>query len=624
MIAPLLLEFGRLKSSGSNMPSGHHRAARNVNTQRRVLDMKWAWIVGGVCWMTGLASAAHVPAETGTKLGTKVEPFTCPDYHGKSHSLADYADRSIVVLVFLGTECPLVKAYAPQLQTLAKEYGDRGVAFVGINSNRQDSLEEIKAYARLFGIDFPILKDNENRVADALGAIRTPEVVVLDRERMVRYHGRIDDRLGVGYARSKATSEDLRQAIEDLLAGHEVKNPRTPAPGCFIGRTSNVSPSGTITYSKHVARILQDRCERCHRSGEIGPFALGSYQDAVDWSQMIEEVVDNGRMPPWFASPKHDGEFRDQATLSPEEKQTIREWIAHGCPEGDPKDLPAARDYVDGWQIKTDQVWYMSDKPFAVKAEGTMPYEHFIVDLGLTEDRWVKGVECRPGARSVVHHVLVFIQEPGMIYAGFPGDLIAAYAPGFPPVSVPERMAVRMKKGSKVIFQLHYTPDGTAREDRSCFGVQYADANEVDYRVYVSHAMNFSFTIPPNTDNVSISATRKINKDCLLLGMNPHMHMRGKAYTYEAIYPDGRKELLLDVPRFDFNWQVPCMYHQPKPLPKGTKIVGTGVFDNSAANLNNPDPSKPVRFGEQTWEEMQIGWFTVAEKLPSRETAQAK
>jgi thiol-disulfide isomerase/thioredoxin len=585
---------------------------------------RWIFAVAFAATLLPAFASDSIPVSTGSKLGTKLTDLSAPDYYGKPHTLADYQESEAIVLVFLGTECPLVRAYAPRLTELAKTYADKKVTFLGVNSNSQDNLEEIKAYARQYGIEFPILKDNENKIADLAGAIRTPEAIVLDRDRVIRYHGRIDDRMGIGYAKNKANSEDLVAAIEDLLAGHEVKVTSTPAPGCHIGRTRSVAPTGDITYTKQVSRILQDRCERCHREGEIGPFTLRNYQDAVDWSQSIVEVVDNGRMPPWFAASKHDGEFHDQATLSPEEKETIRQWVANGCPEGEAKDLPTRREYVDGWQIKTDQVWYMAEKPFHVKAEGTMPYEHFVVDLGLSEDRWVKAVECRPGARSVVHHILVFLQEPGMIYAGMPGDLVAAYAPGFPPVSVPDRMAIRMKKGSKVIFQMHYTADGREHDDRSFFGVQYTEPENVDYRVYVTNAINFTFTIPANTDNYAVAATRKINKDCLLLGMNPHMHQRGKAYTFEAIYPDGKEELLLDVPRFDFNWQVPCMYHQPRPLPKGTKIVGTGVFDNSENNLNNPDPTKPVKFGEQTWEEMQIGWFTVAEKLPKRETAMVK
>jgi thiol-disulfide isomerase/thioredoxin len=578
-----------------------------------------------LAWMIAVGTLtiqADSPKSTGSKVGTTLPAVESPDFYGKPHQLPK-TDSSATVLIMIGTECPLVRSYAPRLNQLAKEFGERGVTFLGVDSNRQDNLEEIKAFARQYEISFPILKDNESRLADLVGAVRTPEAILLDAQGVIRYHGRIDDRMGIGYAKGAASQEDLKNAIEDVSAKREVKLSSTEAPGCHIGRSRSTAPTGEITYSKQVSRILQDRCERCHRAGEIGPFALNDYQDAVDWSETIAEVVDNGRMPPWFAAPKYDGVFHDQATLTPEEKATISQWIANGCPEGNPSDLPPKREYVDGWQIKTDQVWYMSDKSFPVKAEGIMPYEHFVVDLGLKEDRWVKAVECRPGNRSIVHHVLVFIQEPGVIYAGFSGDLIAAYAPGFPPVATPERMAVRMKKGSKVIFQLHYTPDGRPHEDRSCFGVQYADMDEVDYRVYVSHAMNFAFTIPPNADNFPIAATRKINKDCLLLGMNPHMHMRGKAYTYEAIYPDGRKETLLEVPRFDFNWQVPCMYREPKPLPKGTKIVGTGIFDNSTNNLNNPDPNASVRFGEQTWDEMQIGWFTVAEKLAKRETAMA-
>lgn len=573
----------------------------------------------------GLLSAVPTNSEgtrPGSKLGQKVQDFEIRDYRGKVHRLSDYSSDKLVVLVFLGTECPLVRAYAPKLEQLATTYADQGVRFLGVNSNLQDSLTEIAAYARSYGINFPILKDNENALADEVGAVRTPEALVLDGDRVIRYHGRIDDQIGVGYKRPSILHDDLVQAIEELLAGKEVTVASTDAPGCHIGRMHRSEPTGSVTYSNQIARIFQNRCERCHRAGEIGPFPMQQYSDVVGWAETIAEVVDQRRMPPWFASPKHDGEFHNEARMTPEEIALVKEWVANGAPEGDPKDLPEPVEFVSGWQIKPDQVWHMNDKPFTVPAEGVVPYKHFVVDLGLTEDKWIQTAEARPGVYSVVHHILVFLQEPGVMYPGMPGELMAAYAPGFPPVVAPPGMAMRARKGSKIVFQMHYTPDGVDRDDNSYFGVTYADPASVEYRVHVQNAINFTFKIPAHADNVPVVATRKIGRDCLLLGLNPHMHQRGKSYTYEAVYPDGKKEILLDIPRFDFNWQIPCMYKEPHTLPAGTKLVCTGVFDNSENNLSNPNPSQDVKWGDQTWEEMQIGWYTVAEKLTPKEEAE--
>jgi peroxiredoxin len=543
------------------------------------------------------------------------------DTFGKSHTISEYAGDKGCIVVFLGTECPLVKAYTPKLNEIAKTYADRGMRLLGVVSNHQDTLTEITAFVRTQEIAFPVLKDIDHRLADAVGAVRTPEAVLLDSQRVVLYHGRIDDQIGVGYRKGAVENDDLVLALDHFLKGESIAVASTPAPGCLIGRTRKVAPTGTITYSNQIARLFQNRCERCHREGEIGPFTISSYQDAVDWADNILETVDTGRMPPWFASSKHHGEFRNEAALIEEEKNLIRTWVANGCPEGDPKDLPAKISYVAGWQIKPDQIWKMADEPFVVPAEGTIAYKYYEVDLKLTEDKWIKAAECRPGVPSVVHHVIIFLQEPGVIYPGMPGELVAAYAPGFPPTVAPEGMATRARKGSKVIFQMHYTADGVERKDISTFGVQFADPKDVQYRMHVENAVNFSFKIPAYADNVSVVSSRKIPRDVLLLGLNPHMHQRGKAYTYEAQYPDGRKEVLLDVPRFDFNWQIPCVYNKPKELPAGTKIVGTGIFDNSTNNLSNPDPSKDVKWGDQTWEEMQIGWYTVAEKIKKADLA---
>ena len=279
-----------------------------------------------------------------------VSPFQLKDYRGKPYSLSDFQDSRLVVAVFLGTECPLAKLYAPRLAKLSVEFSSQGVSFIGINSNQQDSLTEIAGHARQHGITFPILKDLSNEFADQMGAERTPEVFVWDSTGKVRYRGRIDDQFGVGYVRNQPTSHDLRTALEELLSGKAVSSPVTEAVGCLIGRIRVPDPNCSVTYANQIARIMQDRCVECHRPGEIAPFSLLEYDEVVGWAEMIAEVVAQSRMPPWHADPAH-GMFENDRRLSTEEKELIFEWVRSGAPQGDLKDLPPPRTFIPGSQL---------------------------------------------------------------------------------------------------------------------------------------------------------------------------------------------------------------------------------------------------------------------------------
>lgn len=283
--------------------------------------------------------AADATQQPPTPVGKQIDNFKLQDYLGAEHQLADWSNKKAVVVAFLGTECPLSLLYGPRLAELAKEYEPRDVAFVGIDSNRQDSLAEIAHYARVHGIEFALLKDPGNAVADQFGAQRTPEVFLLDGERMVRYRGRIDDQYGFGYARPEPEHRDLAAAIDQVLAGDAVATAATKAAGCLIGREIRKPPTGDITYTKHVAGIFNAHCVRCHRKGEIGPFTLSSYDDVLGWTAMIREVIDEGRMPPWHADPKF-GHFSNDSRLNDEEKRLVFEWIDNGSPEGDAAELP--------------------------------------------------------------------------------------------------------------------------------------------------------------------------------------------------------------------------------------------------------------------------------------------
>jgi peroxiredoxin len=553
----------------------------------------------------------HPAASAGSPLARKVENFTLRDFRGKEHSLSDFADRKLVVVAFLGTTCPLAKLYGARLAELAREFAPCGVAFLGVNANIQDSLADVAAYARQHQIPFPILKDPDHALADRLGAIRTPEVFVLDAQRFIRYRGRVDDQYAIGVQRSKPNRRDLAEALNELLAGKPVSRPVAESAGCLIGRTPPVKPHGDITYSRQISRLLQKRCVECHRAGEIAPFPLTGYKEVVGWAGMIREVVELGRMPPWFADPKH-GRFRNESRLTPAEKALLLEWIEYGCPEGDPADLPAAPPFVSGWRLgQPEQVYYMAQQPHDVPAEGEVAYQYFLVDPGFKEDKYLQAMEVRPGNPAVVHHALVLVVPPGS--DGLGADSVGAlidYAPGMGPTVLPPGTALHVRAGSKFLFQLHYTPNGSPQKDRSCLGVVFADPKTVKHRVQGGAVINPAIDIPPGAANYRLTGAHVLEKDVLLLSMSPHLHLRGKSFRYKAVYPDGRREVLLDVPRYDFNWQLRYELAEPKRLPRGTRLECVAVWDNSADNPANPDPTKTVGWGDQTSEEMLIGFFT--------------
>jgi peroxiredoxin len=552
-------------------------------------------------------------AQGGVAVGAKVPAVELRDLSGRAVSLPAAKEAKLLVVAFLGCECPLVTSvYATRLEKIHQKYAKDGLQVIGIDSNVQDSAEEIGAFIAKQRMTYPLWQDQNAMVADAFGATRTPEVFLLDEERVVRYHGRIDDQGQVGYIRTKSGRDDLSQAIDELLAGQAVSQPEFAAVGCLIGRPKKSASTGSVTYASHVAEILQKRCLECHRDGEIGPFSVERFEDVAGWADMIKEVVNEERMPPWFASPEH-GEFSNQARLTAEEKKLIVDWVSAGAPLGDASKVPTIPSRSVEWNIgKPDLIVPMASKPFRVPAEGVLPYRHFWVDPKLDEDKWLTACEVRPGDRSVVHHVLVFCKIPGKrkFLDIFNGGLIAAYAPGTPAFQTPPGVARKIPKGSQILMQVHYTVNGRETDDLTHVGFRFGRESEVKQELEALAANNFFIVIPPNAANHEIRAIYHFQEDRLLVNMAPHMHMRGKSFRYEAVYPDGAREILLDVPRFDFNWQLQYNLANAKMMPKGTQLICTAHYDNSSANPANPNPNQIVRFGEQTWDEMMIGFFT--------------
>lgn len=541
-------------------------------------------------------------------IGRTVADFTLDNCYGKSVSLSDFADSQATVIVFLGTECPLAKLYGPRLTDIQNRYKTRGVQVIGINANKQDSLTEIAAYVHRHQIGFPMLRDTGNVVADAMGAKRTPEAFLIDRDRRVRYHGRIDDQYGVGYSRERDAKPELTLAIDQLLAGQEITTPTTEAVGCHIGRVKVLEPTGTVTFNKHIAPIMNAHCVRCHREGEIAPFTLGSYEDLLGWEDTILEVIDDKRMPPWSADPGH-GVFTNDPRLSANERELIEIWIDNGMPEGDPSDLPSSPEFAEGWQIQQpDEVIKMRDRPFRVPAEGIVDYKRFEVDPGWDEDKYIVAAEARPDRRSVVHHILVYVIPKD-------GDrrdihqVVAGYAPGAVPIQMPEGVAIEVKAGSKLLFEMHYTPNGSEQDDLSYLGVRFTDKKNVRKLLRGQLAIEGDFEIPPGVPNHAVPADYIAKEDELLLSMTPHMHLRGKSFQYKAYFPDGQEKVLLNIPKYDFNWQLKYILKDPIQIPPGTRIRCIGVFDNSEQNLSNPDPTVTVRWGDQSFNEMMIGFM---------------
>ncbi len=566
--------------------------------------------------------------ETTATVGQQIDDFSLQDFRGEQHNLTDFADSKLVAVAFLGTECPLAKLYGPRLQKLADEYEAQGVTFLGIYPNRQDSISEIANFARVLHVEFPLLKDVGNLVADQFGAERTPQVFLLDENRVVRYAGRVDDQYGIdeastGYANQEVRRRHLAEAIDELLAGKSVTEPLTEAPGCIIGRIREVSDDTSVTYANQISRILQKHCVECHREGEIAPFSLTDYEEVVGWAEMMQEVVEQQRMPPWHADPKY-GHFANDRSMTSEEKELLYTWVANGAPLGDVSQLPEPKVYPTGWQAgEPDEVFHMSAETYTVPAEGTVEYQYFYVDPGWTEDKWIDSSECLIDNRAVVHHIFVFAIPPdvemepwegarsqGADFSGGLTQLIGGAAPGTPPMDYHiEGMAAFVEAGTKLLFQMHYTPIGHEVTDRSSVGFRYADPETVRHRVKTNLAINFAFNIPAGANNHPVNSERKLNEDTLIMSFAPHMHLRGKSFRYDVEYPDGTVETLLNVPRYDFNWQMVYALAEPKFIPAGSTLKCYAHFDNSSDNLANPDPTHDVTWGDQTWEEMMIGWF---------------
>lgn len=527
------------------------------------------------------------------------------------------SDSKLRVYAFLGCDCPVAKLYGRRLEDLRQQFDLRGVEWIGVISNPQDSVDDIREFVKEVELQFPFVKDEDQSLAQAWKITRTAEVLLVNSQHEILYRGRIDDQYAPGISRSKTTREDLADAIRSLLDGKTPDIAVTEPVGCKIAYTKSSNPSSDpnavkVTYADDVAAVFNKHCTECHRQGEIGPFDITDTAELQGWSEMILETIDTGRMPPWHADPAH-GSFKNSRSISTEEIDIVRQWVRAGAPLGDTSKLSPPKLSEQGWRLgrEPDLVAQMNSTPYSIPASGSVDYQYFVVDPKITEDRWVASAQVIPGDPSVVHHAIVFIRPPDD--AEFIGiGWLTAYVPGQVATRFPEGFARKIPAGSKLVFQMHYTPNGKATSDLSKIGLTFVDESKVTNEVFTVVGIDQDFEIPPGADNYSVVAkVPRFPKDGQLLAVSPHMHVRGKSFELRA-RRNSNTEVLLSVPRYDFNWQHTYEWIDKIPLADIEGLEFTATFDNSEANPTNPAPGQFVMWGDQTWEEMAVAFFEVS------------
>ena len=548
------------------------------------------------------APRLRLPGEAG--VGRLVPDVAFTDLAGKAGKLSDFKGSKLLVVAFTNTTCPVCKKYAPALRRLEKVWSAKGVSFLFVNPTKTDTPAG-------HGFAGRYVHDTGGTLAAAFGATSTAEVFVLDSARTVQYRGAVDDQYGLGYALDAPRHHYLAVTLADLLAGKRPVVPATTAPGCELTPDAAKAPAVALTYHARVERIIQANCVECHHKGGVAPFALDSYDTVVANKGMIRKTVEKGTMPPWFAAPPKAGEhspFANDRTLAAADKRDLLAWLASDMKKGDPADAPLPRKFDSGWLIGKPDAVFQIPKPVAVKAEGTMPYQNLIVPTEYDEDRWVQAIEVQPTARAVVHHVLIYALPKGQRAGGEAHGYFAAYVPGNNFMSYPEGYAKKLPKGANLRFQIHYTPNGTATTDQTKLGLVFAK-EKPRYEVRVAGISNSTFAIPPGAeDHKVVGSIPFVPFEAKVLALFPHAHVRGKAAKYEMKTLDGKTTTLLEVPRYDFNWQLQYRFAEPVPLRGGSGLIYTAWYDNSVNNPANPNPRQTVCWGPQTSDEMHLGY----------------
>ena len=529
--------------------------------------------------------------------------------------------RKATVYVFLSTQCMVSKLYAPRLNTLARDYGKRGVALIGVFSNVQEGQAEVSAFAKSHAFTFPIVRDADASLAVKYSAVTTPSAFVVNPAGQVVYSGRIDDNADTTLVHYR----DLASALDAVLAGQPVAHSKLTAFGCILRRPVDRIASSQITYSHDVAPILARNCQTCHRAGQIGPMPLTSYTQAAAWRGDIKKWTSNGQMPPWKADASC-GDFQDSRRLSKRDIATLAKWADAGAPEGNPADLPPAPKFRDGWPLGQPDLVLQPTRPYHLEADGSDVYRCYVLPTDFAHDRYVSAVDVQPGNRAVVHHVIAFIdgsgasakldgheKEPG--YTSFggvgftPTGSLGGWAPGMTAHALPNGVATAVPAGARVVLQVHYHKDGKPETDFSRIGLYFAktQVQKTLHIIPIIHGLN----IPAGDRHYTVTTLGVPSPvNFHLLAVTPHMHLLGRKMALTAILPGGTKVPLISVSDWDFNWQATYFYKKPIAFPKGTRVQMTATYDNSVHNPRNPNsPPKTTTWGEQTTDEMCIAFL---------------
>ncbi len=565
-----------------------------------------------VLMATSSLAFAEAKATTGSagapvEIGQEVADVTFKDIRYLPRELADFGDKKAYVLAFTTLDCPIVQRYLPRLVELDKEFGPQGVQFVAVNVGINDAIREVAYQAILADAPFPFVKDITGEVAKAVGATRAGEVVVLDSEKRLVYRGRVDRQFRLGGERPGRGREDLKMAIEDVLAGRDVEVAQTAVDGCRITFPVERDPASKVTFNEHIVPLLQTHCQDCHRANNPeAPFALVSYHDVVDQAEMIAEVVAEQRMPPWYGSELH-GKFTNVRGMTADERMLVADWVKAGCPAGDPSKAPPPRVFdAAKWKIGTPDV-VIKTPVQKLPATGYVDYRYVPLQHSFKHDTWVQGLQILPENHAAMHHCNIYYVQFGKR----PSDdnFITGQVPGGDAMILDRNVAVKIPAGSILMLQIHYVTIGHETTDQISVGLKFA--REVVNKS-LQHAIVHTgkFAIPPGAPHHPVTARKTLDCNATGYGLMTHMHLRGKDMTYRAIYPDGTDELLLAVPNYSFDWQMAYRWPEDEvKFPKGTKIECIAHYDNSEFNPYNPDPTATVKEGRQTFHEMMYGFM---------------
>jgi hypothetical protein len=565
-----------------------------------------------------------VPAKPSSE--QEVGDFSLLDQNGKFHQLRRAHGKKAVVLMVAGNGCPIVRQNIPKLKALRDQFPK--VAFWMLNLNPQDDVASIVAEANEFDAGVPVLKDEAQIVGRSLGVKRTAEIIAIStKDWKVFYRGALDDQMVQGAVKAKVSEPYLENALRAFLSGKPVPTASTAAAGCLIHYDLALDvPDDQISYAKHIAPILERGCVNCHSMGNIGPFAMSSYSKVRGFSDQIREEILVKRMPPWSADP-HYGVFQGDRSLTVAETQTLIRWIDAGLPRGDGADplveLAKTQAKPDTWELGQPDYIVTPSHPMEVPATGVVDYITNVVDCPVPTDAWLKGAVVRPDNKKVLHHVIVYLEYPDghKDQDRWENKWLVGWAPGAKSSFYPPGTGKFLPKGSKLRFQLHYTPYGKEATDLTEIGL-YLHDKPPRLELEIRGVGNGDFKIPPHNPDSHTLAILDFPRDTVVYELFPHMHKRGSWFRYEALYPDGKFETLLSVPRYNFGWQTTYRFNEPKRFPAGTRVLCTGGFDNSKDNPDNPDPEKTVHWGDQSFDEMFIGFMSVSDPPPRPDAGQ--